>query len=92
MIPESDPRLSQWPDLAVKTAEWMQDASRIAVGSYRQVLEDGPAICDSESDSDQSDDETTQASMVRAQFREQWAQEPAQRQSTRVHSDDDDDP
>jgi hypothetical protein len=55
MLPEGDPRLSQWPTLAAKSAEWMEDAKRIAVGSYRQVLEDGLDVRDSESDAQLSD-------------------------------------
>jgi hypothetical protein len=41
VLPEGDPRLSQWPDLAANAASWMQDAKRIAIGNHRQVLEDG---------------------------------------------------
>jgi hypothetical protein len=55
MLPEGDPRLSQWPVLAANAASWMQDAKRIAIGNYRQVLEDGPDTCDSESDNEYSD-------------------------------------
>jgi hypothetical protein len=33
----------------------MEDAPQIAVAGYRQVLEDGPDVCDSESDSENSD-------------------------------------
>jgi hypothetical protein len=33
----------------------MEGARRIAVASYRQVLEDGPDVCSSESDSENSD-------------------------------------
>jgi hypothetical protein len=33
----------------------MDDARQIAVAGYRQVLEDGPDVCDSESDSEHSD-------------------------------------
>jgi hypothetical protein len=54
MLPEGDPRLSQWPTLAANSAEWMQDAKRISIGNYRQVLEDGPDVFDSESDNDYS--------------------------------------
>jgi hypothetical protein len=54
-VPEGDPRLSQWPILAAKAGEWMVDAKRIAVAGYRQVLEDGQDVCDSESDAEYSD-------------------------------------
>jgi hypothetical protein len=33
----------------------MEDANRIAVAGYRQVLEDGPDVCNSESDAEYSD-------------------------------------
>jgi hypothetical protein len=33
----------------------MEDARRIAVAAYHQVLEDGPDMCDSESDAEYSD-------------------------------------
>jgi hypothetical protein len=33
----------------------MEDAKRIAVAGYRKVLEDGPDVCDSESDSEHSE-------------------------------------
>jgi hypothetical protein len=33
----------------------MEDAKRIAVAGYWQVLEDGPDVCDSESDAEYSD-------------------------------------
>jgi hypothetical protein len=36
-------------------AEWMEDAERIAVAGYRQVLEEGPDKCDSESAAEDSD-------------------------------------
>jgi hypothetical protein len=35
--------------------EWIEDAKRIAVAGYRQVLEDGRDVCDSESDAEYSD-------------------------------------
>jgi hypothetical protein len=50
MLHEVDPRLSQWPVLAFRTEEWMKDAKGIADAGYRQVPEDGPDVCDSESD------------------------------------------
>jgi hypothetical protein len=55
LLPSGDPRLSEWPDLETNAATWMQDAKRIAIGNYRQVLEDGPDKCDSESDNEYSD-------------------------------------
>jgi hypothetical protein len=96
----------------------MQDAKRIAIGNYRQVLEDGPDKCDSESDNDCRDNgekipdteaytldmfdekgkpvlsrarlSTEQANALRAQLSGQSGQDPAQRQPTPVHSDEDD--
>jgi hypothetical protein len=39
MLPEEDPRFSQWPELAHNSAEWMEDAKRISVAGYKQVHE-----------------------------------------------------
>jgi hypothetical protein len=33
----------------------MEEAKQVAVSGYKQVLEDGPDVCNSESDSDHSD-------------------------------------
>jgi hypothetical protein len=55
MLPEDSLQFGKWPDRASHMTEWMEDARRIAVASYRQVLEDGPDARDSESDSDHSD-------------------------------------
>jgi hypothetical protein len=55
IVSEGDPRLSQWPTLAANSGKWMEDAKRIAIGNHRQVLEDGPDVCDSESDNDYSE-------------------------------------
>jgi hypothetical protein len=55
MLPDGYSRLSQWPTLAARIGEWMEDAKRIAVAGYHQVLEDGPDKCDSESDGEYSD-------------------------------------
>jgi hypothetical protein len=54
-VPEDDSDIARWPALEQHAAEWMEDAKRIAVAGYRQVLEDGPDVCDSESGSDDSD-------------------------------------
>jgi hypothetical protein len=56
LLPERDARLSHWPDLVANAAKWMQDAKRTAIGNCRQVLEDGPDKCDSESDNEYRDD------------------------------------
>jgi hypothetical protein len=48
-------RLESWPVLPQHVTEWIQDAKRVAVSCHRQVLEDGPDVCDSESDSENSD-------------------------------------
>jgi hypothetical protein len=56
MLPEGDRRLSQSPELARNSEEWMQDANRIAVAGYKQVLEDGPEFCSSESEAEYGDD------------------------------------
>jgi hypothetical protein len=55
MLPEGDSRLSQSPELASKAGECMDDAKRIAVAGYRQVLEDGRDVCSSESDAEYTD-------------------------------------
>jgi hypothetical protein len=96
----------------------MQEAKRIAIGNYRQVLEDGPDKCDSESDNENSDhgekwldsemytpdvmnedgkpdmtrarSSTEQANALRARSGGPSVQEPAQRQHTPAHSDEDD--
>jgi hypothetical protein len=54
-MPEDSSDIARWPALAQHAAEWMKDAKRIAVAGYGQVLEDGPDVCDSESDSENSD-------------------------------------
>jgi hypothetical protein len=54
-VPEDIPDIVNWPALSQQCAEWMEDAKRIAVVGYRKVLEDGPDVCDSQSDSEHSD-------------------------------------
>jgi hypothetical protein len=55
MLPEGDPRLSQWSISAAQAAKWMEDAKRIAVAGYRQVLEDGPDVSNDEPDAEYGD-------------------------------------
>jgi hypothetical protein len=55
MLPEGDERLSQWRELARNSSQCMEDAKRIAVAGYRQVLEDGPEVCSSQSEAEDSD-------------------------------------
>jgi hypothetical protein len=55
MLPDGDERFSQWPELARNSEEWMEDTKRVAVAGYRQVLEDGPEFCSSESEAGYSD-------------------------------------
>jgi hypothetical protein len=55
MLLEDSEQLGRWPDLAHHSSEWMEDAKRIAIAGYRQVLEDGPERRDSESDAEYSD-------------------------------------
>jgi hypothetical protein len=45
----------EWQGLSERVADWMKQAELIAVGGFRQVLEDGPDVCSSESDSENSD-------------------------------------
>jgi hypothetical protein len=37
IISEDDPKIDVIPILAGKVRDWMEDAKRIAIGSYRQV-------------------------------------------------------
>jgi hypothetical protein len=55
MLPEGDSRFAQWPELARNSREWMENAKRIAVAGCKQVLEDGPDVCSSESEAKYSD-------------------------------------
>jgi hypothetical protein len=55
MLQEDSPERSRWPALAQHAQKWMEDAKRIAVAGYRQVLEDGPDVCDSKSEAEYSD-------------------------------------
>jgi hypothetical protein len=50
MLPKDSEALAQWPDLAFSVGSWMEDAKQIAVAGYRQMLEDGPDMCGSETD------------------------------------------
>jgi hypothetical protein len=45
------------PDLAIHVEEWMEDAKRVVLGDYKQVLEDGGKFSsDSEAEGDGKDD------------------------------------
>jgi hypothetical protein len=55
MLSENDEQLSQWPELACNSEEWMKDSKRIAVAGNRQVLENGSESCSSESEAEYSD-------------------------------------
>jgi hypothetical protein len=52
---EDDPATKQWPELSENVVEWMYKAEQIAIGSFKQVLENGPDVCNSEGDSENSD-------------------------------------
>jgi hypothetical protein len=54
-MPEDSSDLARWPALAQHAAEWMEGGKCIGVAGYRKVLEDGPDVCESESDSEHSD-------------------------------------
>jgi hypothetical protein len=54
-MPEDSSNVARWPALAQHAAEWMEETKLIAVAGYSQMLEDGPDMCDSESDSENSD-------------------------------------
>jgi hypothetical protein len=49
---EDDPATKAWPGLSEHVAEWTKIAELIAVGSFKQVKEDGPDVMNSESDSE----------------------------------------
>jgi hypothetical protein len=55
MLPEGGASLSQSPELARNSGGWMEDAKRIAVAGYKQVFEDGPKLCSSESEAEHRD-------------------------------------
>jgi hypothetical protein len=54
-VREDSEAIGNWPVLADKVKIWMEDARLIAVGRYKQVLENGLDKCSSESDSENSD-------------------------------------
>jgi hypothetical protein len=54
-VSDDRPDLAKWPAIAQHATSGMEDAKRIAVAGYGQVLEDGPDVCDSEGDSEHSD-------------------------------------
>jgi hypothetical protein len=55
LLSEDSPDLAKWPVLQANSVEWMEDAKRIAVAGYRQVLKDGKDVCNSESGAEYSD-------------------------------------
>jgi hypothetical protein len=55
ILAEDNSEIGRWPVLAEKARELMDIARQTAAGGYRQVKEDGPDVCDSESDSDNSE-------------------------------------
>jgi hypothetical protein len=55
LLSEDDPRLSQRSISAGQAMEWMEDSKLMAIANYRQVLEDGPDICDDEPLAEYSD-------------------------------------
>jgi hypothetical protein len=55
LLCEDSPATKEWPGLSEHVAEWMKVAELIAVGSFRQVKEDGRDVMSSESDSENSD-------------------------------------
>jgi hypothetical protein len=54
-LPEDSSDLGNWPVPVETVSIWMEEARQIAVSGYRQVLEAGSDVCDSESDSENSD-------------------------------------
>jgi hypothetical protein len=55
LLTEDSIHLTNWRALSQNDQEWMDDAKRTPVAGYRQVLEAGPDVCDSESDAEYSD-------------------------------------
>jgi hypothetical protein len=53
--PEDSPNIRNWPVLEDKGSIWVEEGKQVAVSGYKQVLEDGPDVCNSESDSENSD-------------------------------------
>jgi hypothetical protein len=64
-VREGSEAIGNWPVLAEKVSIWMEDAKLIAVGGYKQVLEDGQDRGSSDSDSEHGDhgDEMSNESM-----------------------------
>jgi hypothetical protein len=54
-LSEDSLEIGNWPVHLEKVPIWMEEAKQVAVAGYKQVLEDGPETCNSESDSDHSD-------------------------------------
>jgi hypothetical protein len=54
-VQEDSEAIGNWPVLADKAKIWMEDAKKIAGGGYKRVLENGPDVRNSESDSENSD-------------------------------------
>jgi hypothetical protein len=55
LLPEDSEALKNWSGLASSAEEWIEDAKRIAVAGYRQVLGDGQAVCSLESEAEYND-------------------------------------
>jgi hypothetical protein len=54
-VREDSEAIGSWPVLAEKVSIWTEAAPQVAVGGYSRVLENGPDVCDSESDSEHTD-------------------------------------
>jgi hypothetical protein len=54
-LPEDSLNFGSWPVLAENVSFWMEEAKQVVVSWYKQVLENGPDVCNWESDSDHSD-------------------------------------
>jgi hypothetical protein len=55
LLPEDPEDVARFEELTGNVESWMRDAKTVAVANYRQALEDGPDVCDSESESENSD-------------------------------------
>jgi hypothetical protein len=54
-VREASESIGNWPVLAETVGVWTEEARLIAVGGYKQVLENVPDVPDEESDSERSD-------------------------------------
>jgi hypothetical protein len=61
IISEDDSDVGQLPFLAITVSKWMEDAKRVAVAHFHQVLKDGPEICLSDRENEGADQDDSAA-------------------------------